>query len=406
MTPLSRRSFLSTTAVAGALSAAAGAAPAVALPWQPKSLERPLPLAETSTPALIVDIDQVEANLKTMADYLKARGMGLRPHTKTHKCPYLAHRQMALGAVGVCCAKVSEAEVMAASGLTEILITSPVVTREKIDRVIALAKNCTGLQIVIDQAQNATDFDAAARAAGIRLGVLIDLESGTRRTGVPMGDAAAALARHIAPLKHLRLDGIQCYGGHVMHIGDFESRKAASLSMLAEARDTRLRIEADGIPLRNFTGGGTGTYDIDVAVEGMTDLQCGSYLVMDLQYGILGAPEGRIYDTFPQAMFVWSTAISQPVPGSMTIDAGLKAMYRDSPRPELRGITGVTYGIGGDEHGILSLENPSRPIRLGDKLALLPSHCDPTINLYDHFHACRNDRVEALWPISARGMSQ
>jgi 3-hydroxy-D-aspartate aldolase len=363
-------------------------------------------MEEQQTPVLLLEIDQVEANLRKMAEYLRARNVGLRPHTKTHKCPHLAHRQMALGAVGICCAKVSEAEVMVDAGIENVLITSPVVTQEKIHRVITLARRCPGLQIVVDQHTGASDLNSAAAAADLTLAVLIDLESGTGRTGITMGEPAVALAQHIAGLGHLRLDGIQCYGGHVMHVGDYVERRTRSLEMLERARDTKDRIEAAGIPLSVFTGGGTGTYDIDHAIAGITDLQCGSYCVMDVQYGVLGAPEGRLFDAFPQAIFVWSTAISQPLPDRITIDAGLKALYRDSPRCELRDITGVSYGWGGDEHGILRLEAPSRPIRLGDKVAIIPAHCDPTINLYDHFHACRNGHVEELWPISARGMGQ
>ena len=403
MDSVSRRSFLSTSAGAAyltALPAASGRA------WQPHRLDMPVALETLPTPALCLDMDQVEANLRKMADFLKTRNIGLRPHTKTHKCPYLAHRQVALGAVGICCAKVSEAEVMVDAGLDQVLITSPVVTREKIDRVLALAKRCPGLQIVVDQERNAADFDLAAAAAGLQLPVLIDLESGTGRTGVAMGAPAVALARHIATLRHLRLDGLQCYGGHVMHIADPVERRTRSLRMLERALETKASIEAEGIPLAVFTGGGTGTYDIDSTLEGVTDLQCGSYLVMDVQYGVLNAPEGRLFDLFPPAMFVWSTAISQPLPDRITIDAGLKALYRDSPRCEVRDITGVSYGWGGDEHGILRLEAPSRPIALGDKVAIIPAHCDPTINLYDCFHACRGDQVEELWPIAARGMSQ
>lgn len=406
MAEISRRSFL-TASAAGALNVGAVLPPGPKADWKPVRLETPVPLEALHTPALIVDMDQLDANLRTMADFLKARNVGLRPHTKTHKCPHLAHKQMDLGAVGVCAAKTSEAEAMANAGIDRVLITSPVATKEKIVRIVDLAKRCAGLQIVIDHPANAADFDAAAAAAGgITLGVLIDLDPGIGRTGIAMGEPALALARHIAGLKHLRLDGIQCYAGNVMHIGDFEQRRARSAAILGRARDTKALIEADGIELGVFSVGGTGTYDIDSAIEGVTDLQCGSYLVMDVQYGIVGAPNGRLADAFPPSMFVWSTAISQPVSGQITIDAGLKAIYRDSPYSELRDITGVTYSYGGDEHGILRLDNPSRPIALGGKLAITVAHCDPTINLYDAFHAYRDGTVEEVWPITARGMSQ
>ncbi|GMW03020.1 MAG: hypothetical protein AMXMBFR84_41560 [Candidatus Hydrogenedentota bacterium] len=314
---------------------------------------------------------------------------------------------MELGAVGICCAKVSEAEVMAASGIDKILITSPVVTKEKIDRVIALASRAPGLQIVVDQVWNAKDLNHAAGAVGIRLGVVLDIDSGLGRTGIAPGEPAVELARAIAKLPHLVLGGAQCYGGHAMHVKRFDRRKARSLEFMNAALETRNRIQQEGIKLPVFSGGGTGTYNIDSALPGLTDLQCGSYPVMDVQYGILEDPDGRpMFDAFPSAMYVWSTAISQPVSNQITIDAGLKALYRDSPNHLVRDITGVTYDIGGDEHGILMLDSPSRPIEIGDKLAIIPAHCDPTINLYDRFHVCRNGQIEEIWPISARGMSQ
>jgi len=407
MADITRRAFFGTTA-AGAAAWAPGAAADNdrAGTAEPERLNPPIALDDLPTPALIVDMDQCDANLRTMAGYLTARGVGLRPHTKTHKCPHLARRQMALGAVGICCAKVSEAEVMAAAGLGQILITSPVVTKDKIDRVITLAARCPGLAIVVDHAENADDLDASAGAANLRLTVLIDLDPHMGRTGTAMGTTALGLARHIAQRKHLRLGGVQCYAGNLMHVKDYTGRRARSHAVLAEARDTKALIEQDGIELAVFTGGGTGTYDIDAEFGGLTDIQCGSYLVMDVQYGIVGAPEGQLFDAFPPAMFVWTTAISQPAPGRITVDAGLKAVYRDSPYTAVRGIDGVTYGYGGDEHGILDLKNPSTPIKLGDKRALIPAHCDPTINLYDVFYAYRNGVVEERWPIAARGKSQ
>lgn len=404
MPEVTRRSFIAASAAAGTALSAAADEPAE--PWRPQTLDAPVPLDALPTPALIVDIDQVEANLRAMAEFMKARGAGIRPHVKTHKCPHLAHRQMALGALGICCAKVSEAEVMAAAGIERILITSPVATKDKVDRVVALAKASPGLQMVVDRPQNADDFSAAAGAAGLTLGVLIDLESGTGRTGIAMGDPALDLAHHIAGLKHLRLDGLQCYCGHLMHVADYASRRTHSHEVLSRALETKALIEQAGIPLGIVTGGGTGTYDIDSEVKGITDIQCGSYCVMDVQYGMVGTAQGRLFDAFPPAMFVWSTAISQPLPDRITIDAGLKAIYRDTPRAELRGISGATYDFGGDEHGILRFDNPSRPIRVGDKVAVIPSHCDPTINLYDCFHACRNGHIVERWPISARGKSE
>lgn len=404
MNRISRRSFFAATA-AGTL--AAGALPAQgAEPGRIAPLEGPIPLEALNTPALLVDIDAFETNLKTMADHLKAKGVGLRPHAKTHKCPHMALRQIEMGAIGICCAKVSEAEVMAAAGVANILITSPVVTKEKIGRVVALAARTPGLQLVVDNAGAAADLAAAAEAAGLTMPVLIDLESGSKRTGVAMGAPALALAQAVAKMKPLRLDGLQCYAGHVMHRQRYGERRAESIAVMAAAAETRALIEAAGIPLKVLTGGGTGTFDIDSAVPGVTDLQCGSYAVMDVQYGILEAEAGRLFDVFPPSMFVWSTAISQPVPGRITIDAGFKAIYDASPRSVLRDFPEVRYDGGGDEHGILGFPPGPEPIALGDKVAIVVAHCDPTINLYDRFHAVRGGEAVELWPIAARGMAQ
>jgi D-serine deaminase-like pyridoxal phosphate-dependent protein len=260
---------------------------------------------------------------------------------------------------------------------------------------------------VVDAGSAARALDAAAAAAGIRLGVLIDLDTGTRRTGIAPGEPALALAREIRALKHLRFDGLQAYSGHVMHVVGREERKKQSLESLASALDTRALLERNGIAVKTFSGGGTGTYDIDCDVPGMTDLQVGSYLFMDVQYRMIGDGDGEVFDTFEPSLTVLATAISQPVPQLITIDAGFKAFaHEPEAKPQFKDRAGLAYFYGGDEHGICAFTSEARALALGDKAELIVSHCDPTVNLYDAFHVVRDGMVRELWPIAARGKSQ
>ena len=403
---MSRRAFLGAGAAGAVSTVSRDAAADERRRSDPMRLKKPLDLGELSTPALLIDLDRMEKNLRRMAEHARREKIGLRPHAKTHKCPIIAKKQMELGAVGVCAAKVSEAEVLVEGGIAEVLITSPVVTSEKISRVIALAARSAGVQIVADNAPTVQAFDEAAAAAGLVLPVLVDLDTGTKRTGIAYGEPALRLARQIDKCRSLRFAGLQAYAGHVMHILGHAERSRQSAASLANALETKALIEKAGIEVRIMTGGGTGTFDIDSKLEGMTDLQTGSYLFMDVQYRQIGDADSELFDTFEPSLFVLVTAISQPVTDRITVDAGYKGFASESVKPEFRDVTGMEYFWGGDEHGIVRLTNPSRKVELGDKLVMIAPHCDPTVNLYSHYHPYRNDRVEELWPISARGCSQ
>ena len=403
---LSRRGFIGTASLGVAGLSSGVPLGARVLPPSALAALESTNLWDLPTPALVVDVDALEHNLDKMAAFYKDRPVGLRPHGKTHKCPDLAKMQLERGAIGVCAAKVSEAEVMLDAGIADILITSPVVTKEKIDRVIALAKRSGGVWMVIDQKKNAHDFNAAAEAAGITLRVLIDLNVGTDRTGITMGEPTLALAKTIAGLGSLKLVGVQAYAGHLQHIPGWEYRRQRSLSTMGEAVALAESLRREGHDIQVITGGGTGTYNIDCDVEGVTDMQVGSYLFMDGDYRRIGGKDSSIFDDFQPALFVLATAISQPVPGRITLDAGYKAMATDKGMPDVRNIEGVSYRWGGDEHGILQLTNPSRPIELGDKMLLMATHCDPTVNLHDSLVAFRGERIEAVWPVAGRGRSQ
>lgn len=403
-TTLSRRRFLATSAgVAIGLGASSGRAERTM-----ESIMRDVgeSLWSLPTPALVIDLDAMESNLHRMANFFEARRVNLRPHTKTHKCPIIARKQLDLGAVGVCAAKVSEAEVMVRAGIDNVLITSPVVTKDKIDRVIALAQQSSAIQIVVDQTKTVRDLNEAAAKAGVLLHVLIDLNLGQNRTGIALGNPAVKLAEAIRSSPSLHFGGLQAYAGNVQHEVGFENRQKASRKVISDARETKYLIEKGGSEVPLLSVGGTGTYNIDSEIDGVTDVQAGSYLFMDVNYRGVGGRTGPIYDDFQPSLLVLATAISQPVTGQITIDAGFKAFATDQEPPQPLNIGGVTYRWAGDEHGILTLEEPSRNIRLGDKLLLIASHCDPTVNLYDRYYCVRDERVTEVWPILGRGHSQ
>jgi D-serine deaminase-like pyridoxal phosphate-dependent protein len=350
----------------------------------------------------------MEGNLQKMASFYEGKKPKLRPHTKTHKCPIIARKQLALGAVGICTAKVSEAEVMVEAGIENVLITSPVVTADKIERVVALAKKSAGVAIVVDQEENVRDLDEAARASGIVLTVLVDLNVGTDRTGIAMGKPAVLLAQAIAGSASLRFGGLQAYAGHVQHLRGFDYRRQASEAAMGRAVEVRKMVEAAGIEVPVLTGGGTGTYNIDCDIDGVTDVQVGSYLFMDVNYRNIGGKNGPVYDDFRPSLLVLATAISQPAQGRITLDAGYKAFATDQEPPDPLALPGVSYRWAGDEHGILEFRDARGPaeVKLGDKVLLIASHCDPTVNLYDHYFPFREERVAEMWPIAGRGRSQ
>lgn len=405
---LSRRGFMGAT-MAGAATMVISESVSAANPSssEPIPLTEALPLDALSTPALVVDADAMESNLKKMAEHGQSQGIGLRPHSKTHKCPIIAHKQIELGAIGICCAKVSEAEVMLDGGIQDILITSPVVTTEKIDRVIAIAKRSGGVQMVVDNLNTANDFNDAAKAAGITLRVLVDLDIGTRRTGVKAGSDAVKLVKEVDKLGNLQLDGLQAYAGHVMHIKGHESRSKMSISSMNRGLDVLDKLNKSGMGLEVFTGGGTGTFDIDCDLDGVSDLQVGSYLFMDVEYRAVGDKDGDVFDYFDPSLFVMVTTISKPVPrGSITVDAGYKSFASENVKPESMDVKGLGYQWFGDEHGMLLTSKAEREIELGEKIRMIVSHCDPTVNLYDYYHVYRDGMVRELWPIAARGKSQ
>jgi D-serine deaminase-like pyridoxal phosphate-dependent protein len=361
---------------------------------------------EIATPALLLDLDRFERNVARMAAHARAVGKNLRPHAKTHRCPEIARRQVAAGALGVACAKLGEAEVMAAAGIRGLLITTEIVPAASIRRLVRLVAEAPDTMIVVDHPENAAEIARAAAAAGVLVNVLVDVEVGGRRTGAAPGEPALALARAVADSPSLRLRGLQGYAGHCAHVMGWAARRAASHAAMAPLMETRRLLESAGLPVEVVAGGSTGTYDIDSELAGLTELQSGSYCVMDLDYRRIGGRSGDLLTDWEMALTVIATVVSVPAKDRAMVDAGLKAFSTDKPfPPEAVERPGIEYGFAGDEHGRLTLSDPDRPLRLGDRIEFFPPHCDPTFNLYDRVYAVRGARVEAVWPIAARGRS-
>ena len=365
-----------------------------------------LSVDDLPTPALLVDLDALDANIAKMTAHAKAKNRALRPHGKTHKCPEIALRLMSSGAVGACAAKLSEAEAFARAGVRGLLITTAVVGPHKIERAVRLAKQRPDTMFCVDNVQNVNDLDDAARAAATRLNLAVDLFVGNR-TGIPTGQPAASLAQAISERKNVRFAGLQAYAGHASHRTGFAARTEVSRAAMQPAVETRRLIEKSGIECNLLTGGSTGTYNIDSEIDGITELQPGSFLFMDVDYNRIGGQDGAVYRDFRNSLTVLTTVVSKPSDKEAVVDGGLKAFSTDKPfTPEAKGIEGLVFAWGGDEHGKLNLAKASRPLNVGDRLEFIAPHCDPTVNLYDRIYGVRGRQVELSWHIAARGMSQ
>lgn len=361
---------------------------------------------DLDTPALCVDLDALEANLATMQETVSRNGIASRPHAKTHKCPAIARLQMDSGSIGICTAKVGEAEAFLEHGIERVLMTTTNVTPVKIERAMRLRKWHPGFVQATDTPENARDLSEAARAAGVTADVVVDVDSGGHRTGIRAGRPALELAQLVDRLPGLRLVGMLCYDGGSQHVKGFQARRTQTLERLAPAAETFAMMEKSGLETGIFSGGGTGTYNIDHETPGITDVQVGSYVFMDAQYlAVGGATNDEVYTDFQPSLTILTTVVNSQYEGRVTTDAGAKACTINQPWPIVKGEAGMSYRSGSDEFGTLVYDNPSRTYRVGDKLELIVSHCDPVVNLYDQMYAVRNDRVEAVWRIAARGRS-
>jgi D-serine deaminase-like pyridoxal phosphate-dependent protein len=360
---------------------------------------------DLDTPALCVDLDALEANIATMQTRLKGFGLGARPHAKTHKTAAIAKLQLAAGALGICTAKVSEAEALMAAGIDRICMTTSNPTASKIQRALALSRRSAEFIHAVDDPGNARDLSDAAKAAGLTASVVVDVAVGTR-SGIPAADALA-LAQQIDRLPNLRLRGLLSYDGGAQHITGFATRKARALDNIAANADVRAAMAKSGLSTEIFSGGGTGTYNIQHHVPGFSDVQVGSYLFMDMQYLAIGSENGdAVYDDFRPSLTVLGTVLNNRFPGRLTTDAGAKALTLNTPRAGVVGEPGMDYNAGSDEFGVISFTTTSRAWKIGDRIEMIVPHCDPVVNLYDQLYGIRKDRVEVVWPITARGKSQ
>jgi len=353
-----------------------------------------MPKQEMDTPALLLDLDKLEANIARMAAFFADRPAKLRPHTKTHKCPIIAHKQIEAGAIGVTCAKLDEAEAMARAGIRDILIANQIVGRRKIGRLMGLA-GWTEIMVAVDDAHNVADLSAAAASRGVGLRVLVEVNVGMGRCGVEPGGPTVALARQVASSPGLIFEGLMGYEGHAVMRPTFKERREkaeAAMALLVGAKD---QVEAAEMDVRIVSGGGTGTYNISGAYPGVTEIEAGSYATMDVRYRDCGLP-------FQCALTCVTTVISVPRPRVAITDAGMKALTPEFGMPEAVGREGIVVTKLSEEHGALELAD-GVSLRPGDKIELIPSHGCTTINLHDQFYALRNGVVEAIWPIAARG---
>jgi len=357
-------------------------------------------LDEVDTPALVLELDAFEKNLRTLADAVRGRGVRVRTHAKTHKCPEVAKRQMALGAVGACCQKVSEAEAMVEGGIGDVLVTNEVVGQAKLDRLAQLARRAR-LGVCVDDPGNVKDLDAAAGRVGATLDVYVEIDVGMGRCGVAPGESALALARRVAFSQHLRFAGLQAYQGRAQHVRAVAERRALVQRAADGVRHTRALLDRNGIPCPIVTGAGSGTFMLEVETGAWDEIQPGSYAFMDVDYGKneQGAPLPR----FEHALFVLTAVMSRTDGARAIVDAGLKASSVDSGMPGVWQRPELTYARASDEHGFLEVAAGAAVPALGERLLLVPGHCDPTINLHDWYVCVRRGVVESLWPITARG---
>ena len=363
---------------------------------------------ELDTPCLVLDLDILTGNLQKMQCLARRAGKALRPHAKTHKCSALAHRQVEEGAVGICAAKVSEAEALVQAGLKGVLVTGPVATAGKVERLLDLLALDPDLMTVVDHRDSLEILDAALRARGLAMDVLLDVDIGLHRTGVRPA-AARELAAAILARPSLRLRGIQAYAGQVQHIRSYEERKTTSLQCLKDAVGVFRELQSMTSTCRLFSATGTGTFDMDLTVPEITELQVGSYVCMDAEYLAIGSAEDPGgFTSFGPALRLLTTVVSRNQEGFVTVDAGLKSLYRDGAVPMILGPdhAGMVYDWFGDEYGRITCPGSTTLPPIGAVLELLTSHCDPTINLFDRYYLTRGAEVLGTWPIDLRGCNQ
>lgn len=358
------------------------------------------PVEAVDTPALVVDLDALERNIGRMQDLADRHGADLRPHAKSHKSADIGRRQIARGAVGLCCQKISEAELLAASGIGDILVTNEVTGPKKTGRLARLARHVR-LGVCVDDPGNLAEVAAAARRTGARVDVHVELEVGMGRCGVGP-ERAVELCRAAVELEGVRFAGLQAYNGRAQHVRDHAERGRAIERSAAVVRQVLAGLEAAGLTPPRVTGAGTGSFEFEAASGLWAELQAGSYVFMDADYSRNLGPDGRPDGRFEQSLFVVAGVVSVPQGDRVVVDAGLKALAVDSGLPLVHGRPGWDYLGASDEHGVVSVAGEAS-VRPGASVWLVPGHCDPTVNLHDWYVGVREGHVAEIWPVTARG---
>lgn len=350
-----------------------------------------------------MDLDVLERNIEKMAEFTKSKNCGLRPHAKSHKSPFIAKKQMNAGAVGVCCQTLIEAEAMIMNGIDHVLLTHNLASPIMIERFLSLVKN-GDVKILVDGVENSEILAKAATHRGLTVDVLVEVNVGNNKSGQEPGEPAAKFASWVSRQEGLKFKGLQCYEGNLqLSIPSFDKRKEAAGPELQKVTTTINSLKHQGLVPEIVTGGGTGTYNITAGYPGFTDIQAGSYIMMDRRYSEIETSGSD----FEQAMTVLSTVVSAPTDTRAVIDMGWKAIgieyeavgWGGMPKPLIHG---VTYSTGGDEHGVLKCERPTNRPNVGDKVRFIPAHCDTTLNLHGVFYGIRKDNVEVVCPVARR----
>ena len=360
--------------------------------------------ADIQTPCLILDLDALERNIRKMGDYATAHGMRHRAHGKMHKSVDVLKLQQDLGAaVGVCCQKVSEAEVFARGGIKDVMVSNQVTDPAKIDRLARMPKLGARVLVCVDDPENVKALSAAAVKHGTQIEALVEIDCGAGRCGVSSTQEVVNIARLIDAAPGLKFAGIQAYQGAMQHLDSYDDRKAKLDLAIAQVADAVQGLKSQGLECDIVGGGGTGSYYFESNSGVYNELQCGSYAFMDADYGRILDKNGKRIDQgeWENALFILTSVLSHSKADKAIVDAGLKAQSVDSGLPTVYGRDDVTYLKCSDEHGVVA--DPNGALKVNDKLRLVPGHCDPTCNVHDWYVGVRGGKVETVWPVSARG---
>ncbi|AWI86038.1 alanine racemase (plasmid) [Alloyangia pacifica] len=360
--------------------------------------------ADIQTPCLVLDLDALERNIRKMGDYARAHNMRHRVHGKMHKSVDVAKLQIRLGgAIGVCCQKVSEAEVFVRGGIKDVLVSNQVRDPRKIDRLARLPKLGAKIIVCVDDLANVAELAEAAQRHGTTIECFVEIDCGAGRCGVTTSEAVVQIARAIDAAQGLEFTGIQAYQGAMQHLDSYEARRDKLNVAIAQVKEAVAALEAVGLKPDLVSGGGTGSYYFESNSGVYNELQCGSYAFMDADYGRIRDKDGNRIDDgeWENAFFILTQVMSHAKSDKAICDAGLKAQSIDSGLPVIYGRTDVEYVKCSDEHGVIA--DPSGVLKVGEKLKLVPGHCDPTANVHDWYVGVRGGKVETLWPVSARG---